>query len=230
MRNAPIAGCLLSLFACWPAPASEPGSQDWREFWLSVNVEPVPPRDFLDVEFNGRIDNLTGGRISDETARQWVLADVRRSMGDLYASHHLRVDIANAGVFGPPGLNGTSDGIEEMRDKGIERVEAPMMAEIAAAAVIAVPKELQAKEPEAGLTDFVIVLLFRPKTAEAVLVYGDGRREVFASSKEKELRWQLDTGRFIEYPAVGPIWYQERGWSCRPDDSVVGTLCGLVKP
>jgi hypothetical protein len=159
-----------------------------------------------------------------------VLADIRRSRGDLYASHHLREDIANAGVFGPPGLNGTTDGIQELRDKGVEYIDAPMMADVVAAAVIAVPADVQAQEPEAALTDFVIVLLFRPKTAEAVLVYGDGRREVFSASRDNELRWQLDTGRFQEHPVVGPLWYQERGWSCRPDDSVVGKLCGLVKP
>jgi hypothetical protein len=202
----------------------------WRDYWVSVNVEPAPPRNFLDVEFKGRIDNLTRGALSDATVRQWVLADLRRSMGDLYASQNLRDDIANAGIFGPPGLNGTTDLIEELRAAGVDRIDAPMMAEYLAAAVVPVSRETQQKNPDVGFTDYVIVLLYRPRAAGGVTIYTNGQREPIASSANREPRWQIDTGHFVAHPTLGPLWYQERGWTCRPDSSAVGQICGLVKP
>jgi hypothetical protein len=205
-------------------------TESWRSFWLSMNVEPPPPRNFLDAKFTGRIDNLTGGQITDATARQWVLADLRRSMGDLYAAHNLRDDLANAGIFGPPGLNGTSDLIEDLREQGIDRIEAPLMATFIAAAVIPVSKEMQASNPDVGLTDHVIVLLYRRSNAGGVTIFNDGHREPIAGGSDSELRWQIDTGWFVDHEVLGPLWYQQRGWTCRPDETVVGKLCGLVKP
>ena len=218
--------CLVSLLFSAHARADD----SWRDFWLSVNVEPAPPKNFLDAEFKGRIDNLTHGQISDATARKWVLADMRRALGDLYASQNLRDDIANAGIFGPPGLNGTADLIEDLRLAGVDRIDAPLMAEYIAAAVIPVSQEIQRKNPDAGLTDYVIVLLYRPRAADGVTIYTNGQREPIATSSDRDPRWQIDTGYFVEHPVLGPLWYQERGWTCRPDSSVVGQLCGLVKP
>jgi hypothetical protein len=227
-----ILAALLAWFACASSFADSPkvDAASWRSFWLSVNVEPPPPRDFLDAKFTGRIDNLTHGQIPDATARQWVLADLRRSMGDLYAAHNLRDDIANAGLLGPPGLNGTTDLIDELRDQGVDRIDAPLMANFIAAAVIPISKEMQADNPDAGLTDYVIVLLYRRSNAGGVTLFNDGHREPIAGSSDTELRWQIDTGWFVDHEVLGPIWYQQRGWTCRPDSSVVGKLCGLVKP
>lgn len=226
-----LAALLMSLTgADVRADQPRPDAASWRSFWLSVNVEPPPPRDFLDAKFTGRIDNLTDGKISDATARRWVLADLRRSMGDLYASHNLRDDIANAGIFGPPGLNGTTELIEDLRDQGVDRIDAPLMANFIAAAVIPISKDMQANNPDVGLTDYVIVLLYRRSNAGGVTIFDDGHREPIAGSPDNELRWQIDTGWFVDHEVLGPLWYQERGWTCRPDATVVGKLCGLVKP
>jgi hypothetical protein len=220
----------LSASATSLAEAPKPDAAAWRSFWLSVNVEPAPPRDFLDTKFTGRVDNLTQGAIPDATARQWVLADLRRSMGDLYASHNLRDDIVNAGVLGPPGLNGTADLIEDLRDQDVDRIDAPLMASFIAAAVIPVSKETQANNPDVGLTDYVIVLLYRRSNTGGVTIFNDGHREPITGSSDKELRWQIDTGWFVDHEVLGPLWYQQRGWTCRPDATVVGKLCGLVQP
>lgn len=195
-----------------------------------MSVDPPPPENFLDVAFTGRLDNLTDGKVPDDVAREWVLADLRRSMGDLYASHWLREDIANANVFGPPGLNGTSDFIARMRARGVERIDAPMMGDILAAALLPVSKDIQEQNRHLGLTDHVVVFVFRPKVADVVLVYEDGRNEVQGHGRPGDLHWQLDAGYFYDHPTLGPLWYQTRGWPCRPDATVLGKLCGQVKP
>jgi hypothetical protein len=206
--------------------------KDWKAFWASVHVDPPPPENFLEFDYKGRIDNLTGGRLSDETVRRWVLGDIRRGRGDVYAGMNLREDIVNANVFGPPGLNGTINGIESMRRQGLLRIEAPADPHIVAAAVIAVPKELLGGgDPATRLSEYVIVLVFRSAPGESTLVYRDGRRETRSDKGKGELSWQLDTGFFYESPALGPLWYQSRGWSCRPDTGTpIGLLCAMVKP
>jgi hypothetical protein len=225
---------LLALLACMVAGASglKPTSDklvSWEAFWASVKVDPPPPRNFLEVSYHGRIDNLTQGRISNETARKWVLASLRRGKGDIYASHNLREDLANAGIFGPPGLNGTSEGIQSLRKRGVERVEGASMPNLIAVAVISVTKEMKAEEPRADLTDYVIVQLYQP-SGPSTLIYRDGRREVREVKYTGELFWQLDTGHFFEHPTLGPLWYQKNGWSCQPGNSLLGKLCGRVLP
>jgi hypothetical protein len=202
----------------------------WQSFWSSVGVNPPPPRNFLDVKYTGRIDNLTDGKLSDATVRRWVLADLRRAKGDLHAGFQLRDDMANANVFGPPGLNGTGAGIQAARAKGVHHIEGATLVNVVAAAVIAVPKKTQAESPRSAFTDFVIVLMYRQSPNATTLVYRDGRREEIGRKNDGTLYWQLDTGRFYEHPVLGPLWYQENGWSCVPDDSAVGKLCGLVRP
>jgi hypothetical protein len=235
MNHARSLSLVVAMLACaLPATAGPRQTTDaptsWPAFWASKNVDPAPPENFLDIAFKGRIENFTDGRVTDETARRWVLADLRRSMGDLYATHNLREDIADAGVFGPPGLNGTTDLIRQLRANGVERIDAPLMADFLAAAVIAVPKETLARSKGAGLTDYVIVLMFRPMSADAIMVYRDGRNEAVPGGKLDEVHWQLDAGHYFEHPTVGPLWFQSKGWSCRPDDTVVGKLCGKLKP
>src|SRR6185436_10317245 len=44
-------------------------ADDWDAFWKSVKVSPAPPRDFIEGRSLARVQNLTVGRISDETAR-----------------------------------------------------------------------------------------------------------------------------------------------------------------
>ena len=226
---------VVAVLACAVIAASDvrpasPTAESWESYWASKKIDPAPPKGFLDTSYSGRVDNLTGGRISDETARKWVLASLRRGTGDQYAQHHLREDIANADIFGPPGLNGTGHAIQLLRKKGVEKVEAPGMPDIVAAAVIAVPKEMQAEDPRTGLTDYVIVLVYRVKPGKVTLTYRDGRSEVIEGKNDERLRRQLDTGHYFEHPVLGPLWYQKSGWSCQPDATVVGKLCGRVVP
>lgn len=227
--------CVLAALVCVASAASDlkptPRTADnWAAFWASVKIDPPPPRNFLDVSFSGRVDNLTDGKISNETARRWVLADLRRGAGDMYSALNLREDIVNAGIFGPPGLNGTDRGIQSMRKKGIAKIEAPTQPDVVAAAVIAVPKKMQEEDPHAGLTDYVVVLLYRSTRGKATAIYLDGHREVMEDKSEGALSWQLDTGHYFAHSMLGPLWYQKNGWSCKPDETVVGKLCGRVKP
>lgn len=234
--KARLSVCILAALVCVVSAASElkPASNkpsSWDAFWASVKVDPPPPENFLDVTFKGRIDNFTNGQISNVVARKWVFADLRRGVGDGYAAMNLREDIANADIFGPPGLNGTGPAIQSMRKKGVERLEAtPATPDIIAAALIAIPQPMTAAQRQAGLTDYVIVLLFRSTPGKGTVIYRDGHREVSESTSDGEFHWQLDTGHFFEHPTLGPLWYQKNGWSCRPDDTVVGQLCGLVQP
>src|SRR5882672_2540403 len=79
------------------APTNTPS---WDAFWSSLHVAPAPPRDFLDGKsYQGKFLNLTDGRLSDETVKQWILADFRRGRGDAFAQYNLRRDLADAGVL-----------------------------------------------------------------------------------------------------------------------------------
>jgi hypothetical protein len=126
----------------------------WQDFWHSIKVSPPPPRDFLDGKYTGEILNLAGGKLSDATVRKWVLADLRRGRGDSWALNQLRLDVANAGIFGPPGLEPLPPGL---------------------------------------------------------------------------VRWQLDAGKLRDVPPLGPVWYQERGWTCtQGGKSAVDEVCGMA--
>lgn len=216
------------------AVAGPTGEDPWSTFWRSRGVSPAPPRDFLDST-PGRVPeilNLTGGAISDENARGWVVADLRRGRGDGWAFRHLRLDMANADVFGPPGLNGTGRGILDRRSQGVIEIRSTSRSELVAGAAIVVPPSVKSSAPELGLTNFVIVLVFRATGQSSELIYKDGRREVLpAGRKAGDLSWQLDTGELRESPVVGPLWYQARGWSCNPEGSgVADAICALVRP
>jgi hypothetical protein len=117
-----------------------------------------------------------------------------------------------------------------VRYQGVERLEAPTMPDVIAAAVISIQQPMQAEQLAAGLTDYVIVLLYRSKPGKTAVIYRDGRREVSEIKSNGELHWQLDTGHFFEHPTLGPLWYQKNGWSCEPDDPGMGRLCSRVKP
>ena len=218
-------GSLASASGLKPDSAAAPA--DWTEYWRSVGVSPPPPKGFLKVSYSGRIENLTDGKLPDETARNWAMAVLRRGQGDRYASRNLREDIANAGIFGPRGLNGTSEEIQSLRQMGVVQIEGPVP-EVMAIAIIAVPSQLRAQEPR--LTSYVVVRLSRARAEGPTLIYRDGHRESRKGSAEGELSWQVDTGRFFEHPVLGPLWYQENGWSCRPDGTPIGQLCGRLKP
>lgn len=169
---------------------------------------------------------------TDEVARRWVLADIRRGNADSWAMKHLRTDIVDARVLGPPGLNGTGKAILAERAKGtVELVSARSFPVVAA--VIAVPPDLKREDASAGLTDFVIVSVFRA-TGRPIgeRIRSDGSREPLHSRHlVGELGWQLDAGEFREDPIIGPIWYQAAGWSCIPGHiKAVPRLCAMVQP
>lgn len=219
-------------FAAKPAPSPSAGNT-WEAFWRSVKVYPPPPRDFLEGTYSGKISNLTQGKLDDQTVRAWVLADLRRGRGDSYSLLTLRRDIADAGIFGPPGLNGTSDAIASERAKGVVMLELEHDNEVVAAAVVWVPPDERKKYADVGLSEYVIVLKYLPKqsTGSADRVFADGRREpLVLTPPSKAPHWQIDIGHFVAHPVLGPLWYQKLGFSCRPNDgSVTGHYCGLLE-
>jgi len=214
-----------------PVPL-QPGGDAWDEFWRARSVSPPPPKSFLkDETLPPRILNLTDGALSDDVTRKWILADLRRSSGDAWAADHLRLDIVNARVLGPPGLNGTDRFI--VREKAAGTVEVrcpPRSGSVAAAGVIAVPAETRSRISE--LTDFVIVLVVRLTGEPCTRVLSNGNTETLpVRGRKGELGWQLDTGEFRDDPTIGPLWYQANGWSCKPDGSgELAPLCRLVQP
>jgi hypothetical protein len=215
-------------------PVAIPAAAAWDTFWRSRGVSPAPPPDFMDVPPQPvpEVINQTAGALDDDTARRWVAADLRRGRADGWASNHLRLDVANAGVFGPAGLNGTARGIEGSLAAGAVEIRCAFPSEVVAAAVVAVPRDLQALTPRwVGLTDFVIVLKIRAGDRRCERILRDGRHEPVRSLRVVgELSWQLDTGQFRDDPVVGQLWYQVRGWSCRPDqETITGRLCGVVE-
>jgi len=218
------------LGAATPAPTPAP---TWPAFWRAVQVDPPPPADFLDVgPYRGKVLNLSNGRLTDATVRQWIEGDLRRGQGDAFAGNTLRRDIAQAGMLGPPGLNGTTESIDAAIANGVDHIEAGGYAETVAAAVIWITKEQQLANPGAGYTDYVIVHVRRMSGKPRMRVFKDGKRQPFGTApKPGELRWQLDTGHFVSHPVLGPLWYQKTGWSCKPDDgTAMGEICGRVTP
>lgn len=232
---------LVAILAMWPwqfgvgiaAPLIAPPKTDWATYWHSLKVDPPPPPNFLGKPaFRGKILNLTGGRLSDVAVKQWIEADLRRGRGDAFATYNLRRDIADAGVFGPRGLNGTSETIDSEIEKGVSRIEWQGYAEPVAAAVIWLSKEERDSNPGAGYTEYVIVQVRRMTDRQRMRIYRDGRRELFGKPRQPgELTWQLDTGHFFTHPVLGPLWYQQTGWSCDPNAGTqMGAICGRVKP
>jgi hypothetical protein len=219
------------LTGCATKPAAS-ASQTWDAFWQSVNVSPSPPRDFLDGDFVGQIMNYTDGKLDDQTVRAWALADMRRGRGDSWSYVNLRRDMADANIFGPPGLNGTGAGIEEERKNGVAQIDLEIDQEFLAAGVIWVAPEVREKFPDLGLTEYIIVIAYLPPQGRRARVFADGRREPLAVPDEAdEVHWQLDTGHFVDHPVLGPLWYQQMGYSCIPNDrTVTGKYCGLVEP
>jgi hypothetical protein len=226
-------GCAASRSASKPVAVAEVAPTGWDQYWRAHHVSPPPPPGFLDeVGPLPRILNRTDGAMDDETVRHWVAADLRRGRGDGWAARHLRLDAVNADVFGPPGLNGTEAGVKRELAAGAAEIVCSTAGDVAAAAVIAVPRAVQKRAPDARLTDFVIVLMFESAGRACERVMHDGRREpIKARHAAGDLSWQLDAGEFRQDPVVGPLWYQSMGWSCSPDsDTLLGQLCGVLQP
>jgi hypothetical protein len=229
--RSPVRKICLFAMALTSSALLNAGPPSWSTFWKSVNVAPPPPADFLDrAPFQGNFLNLTHGRLSDAIVTQWIEADLRRGQGDRYATNNLRRDIADAGIFGPPGLNGTSVQIDDELAKHVVRVEATGDARTIAAAVIWLSKEEQRANPHADLTDYVIVQVRRATGKPRVQIYRSGASAPLGKPREPgELTWQLDTGHFFVHPVLGPLWYQQNGWACHPDDGTqLGEICGRV--
>jgi len=151
IRTACIAFLIATVSLVAGAASNTPMKSSWAEFWHSVKVDPPPPEDFLDAPaFRGKILNLTTGRLSDDVVKKWIEADLRRGVGDSWAYGHLRRDVADAGIFGPPGLNGTSEGIDRERANGVTRIDSEGTAERVAAAVVWLSKEDQRAHPSSG--------------------------------------------------------------------------------
>jgi hypothetical protein len=213
-----------------PGAPATPAPDAWGAFWRARGVSPSPPRDFLDGrEAPTEIFNRTNGALTDEVVRKWVVADLRRSMGDIWAANHLRSDLIAADVLGPPGLNGTARTVEKERAHGTVRIEcAP--SPVVAAGVIAVPGDVRERLAFAELTEYVIVLTTRATDQPCHRTLASGAVEDLQRRRPPgTLGWQLDTGRFHEDPVLGPLWYQARGWSCG-ERGPLEELCALVRP
>jgi hypothetical protein len=207
-------------------------SQPWNEFWRAHHVDPPPPRNFMEAAPSKiQVLNLTSGAITDQTARSWAAADRRRGRGDAWAECHLRLDLVNAGILGPPGLSGTDQYVLMELNKGAVAFSCAPAYDIEKMAVVAVSKEMKQKHSSAGLTDFVIVIMSRANGVVGTRKFSDGREETLPSHRKGDLIWQLDTGEFRNNAVIGPIWYQAMGWSCgvtRP--GTLDDICRLVQP
>jgi hypothetical protein len=205
---------------------------DWDEFWRVRSASPAPPPSFLSYEAEpAEILNLTNGLQNDEVVRTWILADVRRGRADAWAANHMRGDIVNSGVLGPPGLNGTDRSIARERAMGTVEITCKSGMTVAAG-VVSVPKDTQQRISWAELTDFVIVQVFRATGEPCIRKLSDGTTQELPVRRQRgELSWQLDTGEFRDDPVVGQLWYQARGWSCKMDGTGdLDEICGLVQP
>ncbi|HLK94105.1 MAG TPA: hypothetical protein VKZ18_29700 [Polyangia bacterium] len=229
-----IAGCAGHAPARPSPPPAQPAADPrWESFWRAHGVSPAPPPGFLESSDPlPATANLTDGALDDETVLRWIVADLRRGRGDEWASCHLRLDVANADVFGPPGLNGTGRGISDQLDEGVVAVACGARSVVEEVAVVAIPKAVQGRMPEARLTDFVIVTRRRSTGLGLEQTFYDGRRVALPSRHAAgALTWQLDTGNFREDPVVGALWYQADGWSCGIDgSSPLDVICGLLAP
>jgi hypothetical protein len=231
-------GCTAHVDAAHGQPAASPAAgraaaaTDWDGFWRARSVSPAPPRTMLDDGGQlPEIFNLTHGLIDDDVARRWILADIRRGNADAWAAHHLRLDVVNAGVLGPPGLNGSDRSI--VAEKAAGSVEISCTAStIVAAGVIDVSKAVQQQIAWAELTDFVIVQVFRASGVPCKRTRSDGTTDDLPTRRRAgDLLWQLDTGAFRDDPIIGPVWYQARGWACAMDGSgELDEICALVRP
>lgn len=222
-----FAGCTAPLCGRQVCPPGNPAS--WDGFWHDKGVSPAPPFDFLDRSRAKTpvILNRTEGALDDDTVRRWLCGERRRGEGSAWAQQHLRLDLVNAGVLGPVGLNGLDQAIDRERAGGAVEMRCPPN-EVVTAAVVSVSRELQQQNPELKLGDFVIVQIAKASDLGCERIFRDGHREQIKPVRAAgTLLREVDTGHFRSDAAVGPIWYQEQGWSCWPGDtSVVGQLCG----
>jgi hypothetical protein len=222
---------MASAAAIASTAASE--SQTWGKFWIAHRVDPPPPRDFMESKASPlKVLNLTNGLISDQTAQRWAEANRRRGRGDQWAACHLRLDLVNAGILGPPGLHGTDQGILAERAKGAVALSCEPRFTIEKVAVIAISKDMKRRHTDMDLTDFVIVNMFRANGVVAMRTLSDGRKEGLPARRKKgDVSWQLDTGEFRDDAVIGPLWYQAAGWSCGASNpGTLDDICGLVKP
>jgi hypothetical protein len=201
----------------------------WEDFWLERGVSPAPPEDFLEPQSPlPEIVNRTDGALPDDVVRRWVVANLRRLAGDGWSGDNLRLDVANAGVLGPRGLNGTDQWISEEIRKGTVRIDCDNWP-VVAAGVVAVPKSVIEALPSARLTEFVVVLVYRASGRACQRVFRDDRTETLPSRRASgELEWQLDTGEFRSDPVVGDLWYQASGWTC--EGRLLDEVCRRVRP
>ena len=103
--------------------------------------------------------------------------------------------------------------------------------EVLAAGVIWISPQKQKEYPAAELTEYVIVFAYRYPADARVRVLQDGKSEPFPhKGSPGEIHWQLDAGHFVDRATLGPLWYQQRGWSCRPNDgTITGEICARLK-
>lgn len=207
----------------------------WNDFWCAHHVAPAPPVDFLEgAVLPPQVVNGTNGELSDEAVRDWLRADLRRGRGESWAFEHLRADIIESDVLGPPGLNGTGEALQQRKLHGVVAVScptSPRVVELVAAGVFAVPQADRDREPEAHLTKFILVLVRRSTGRTCTLSFANGHTEQSQTTPVGTLSWQLDTGEVHDDAAVGPIWYQANGWSCMPDGATIAdSYCARVQP
>jgi hypothetical protein len=106
----------------------------------------------------------------------------------------MRLDLINADVLGPPGLNGSSRFVEAERDKGVVELRFPPTSKVVAAGVLAVSKDLRLKYPGAGLTDYVLVLVYR---SSGVAPSGSMRMDILSRSPTCGLLRANSVGNWI---------------------------------
>lgn len=201
----------------------------WSEYWLAHGVVAVPPESFLQISgVLPPIGNFTYGAMKDDAAaRRWVLADLRRNAGDSWAVSHLRMDIVNAGVLGPPGLSGDGAAIEREKAHGTVEIRCET-SHLVAAALLGVPEAMRGLMQLANDAAFAVALVFEDSGQPCLRVKPDGATESLRPARNAgELTWQVDLGEYREEPGIGPIWYQSRGITCTSSD--YGPLCAFAK-
>lgn len=127
-----------------PTPGENAGA-----FWARRQVTPSPPPGFLDDYAALPLPAVAG---SVPGARGYVQAALRQLSGETYAIDHLRLDIVESGVLGPPGLSGDDTSVIQARNAGLSGTATALKA-VQAASVL----RLSAAEAK-GLDAYAVVL------------------------------------------------------------------------
>lgn len=198
-------------------PVTPTPDENAGQFWSRRGVVPSPPPGFLD---NNAALPLPAAGGSVPAARRYVQAALRELSGETYAVDHLRLDIVESGVLGPPGLSGDDRSVIQARNAGLTATTTSLTA-VQAASVVA----LSAADAR-GLDAYVVVL--RLAYGPFVGTYAGGASRTLPPTPPQT---QALIGHLVANRLLGTYLYVTRAVDCASaaKGSVTAKACATLR-